>query len=226
MAINVPLLEVRQLSRTSRDGSTLLEEINLKIEAGERWVIAGASGSGKTLLLRSLAMLDPAEGELEWSGEPVGAHNITEYRSCVIYLAQSAAIIDGDVRENLRLPLSLTMHRDLKWPEKEVTDWCHRFGKESDFLNRDAHDVSGGEKQIVALIRALMIRPQILLLDEATSALDPKSVKVYEQIVEEWLQEDLNHRATIWVSHSEDQRGRVSDHEVNLSAGKIAGSDT
>jgi len=225
MAINVPLLEVRQLTRKSHDGSLLLEDINLKVEVGERWVISGASGSGKTLLLRSLAMLDPAEVVLEWNGEPVGAHNVTLYRACVIYLAQSAAIIDGDVRENLRLPLSLTMHRDLKWPETEVSDWCHRFGKEVDFLNRDAHDLSGGEKQIVALIRALIICPQILLLDEATSALDPKSVKVYEQIVEEWLQEDPNHRATIWVSHSEDQRGRVSDHTVNLSAGKIEGSE-
>lgn len=221
MPLKTPLLETRHICRRGRNDEPLLNSVRLTVRAGERWAISGVSGAGKTLLLRSLALLDPIGGDILWNGQTVDARNILEYRSRVIYLAQNAAMIDGNVTDNLKLAFSLNQNQDRKWDERQVNDWCSQFQKDEQFLKRDAHDLSGGERQIVVLIRALAISPQILLLDEATSALDPQSVNIYEQIVGEWLEEDLNNRAIIWVTHSKDQRHRVTDREIQLSAGTI-----
>ena len=223
MPSKAPLLESRHVCRRGRNEDILLNSVNLTVRAGERWAISGVSGAGKTLLLRSLALLDPIDGEILWNGQTVDTRNILDYRSRVIYLAQSAAMIDGDVFDNLKFAFSLTHNNESKWNERQVNKWCSLFQKDEQFLKRDVHDLSGGERQIVALIRALVISPQILLLDEATSALDSQSVNIYERIIGEWLDEDLNNRAIIWVTHSPEQRQRVTEREIRLSAGTMQG---
>ena len=100
---------------------------------------------------------------------------------------------------------------------KDATlDRLQRFGKQEWFLDRQFSELSGGERQILALLRAVQLNPQVLLLDEASSALDPANELVFEKLVEEWLTSSKGPRAVVWVSHDESQRQRVSDREYRL----------
>ena len=218
---DVPLLQIDGLSRRGNGQSLLLDEISLSISAGERWTIAGESGSGKTVLLRALAMLDSAEGRLLWRGEPVASADIPAYRQQVIYLAQNPAVIEGTVEDNLRFPLSLHCHRDLKFDREWFQQQLQEFRKPAYKKKKKSGDLSGGEKQLVALLRTLPLQPHILLLDEATSALDPASRQTFESTIDAWLAENPRERAVVWVSHDEEQRHRVADRVLTLSQGRI-----
>lgn len=218
---DVPLLTVRNLSRTSRSGESLLSEISLSISAGERWAVTGPSGSGKTLLLRALAQLDRTDGEILWKGAPVLKSAVPDYRSQVVYLPQASPVVEGTVEDNLRLPQQLKRYADREWSRSQAVEWCQRLGKHEDFLKRASADLSGGEKQIVALLRVLPLDARILLLDEATGALDRSTEEKFETLVDEWLAERPEERAVVWVSHDEAQRQRVSSRVLQLNQGRV-----
>lgn len=215
------LLEIRDLVRRTSLGTVLLEHISFAVSPGERWAVVGETGSGKTVLLRCLALLDPWQGEIRWSGQEVSATTIPEYRSRVMYLPQSSPGVEGTVEDNLRLPFSLDVHKSRSYSREMTQTHLKQFRKNSDFLDRQFSDLSGGERQILALLRALQLAPQILLLDEATSALDPDSELVFERLVQAWLAESSNRRAVVWVSHDESQRRRVTDREFCLKPRRV-----
>ncbi|MEM9658346.1 MAG: ATP-binding cassette domain-containing protein, partial [Planctomycetota bacterium] len=97
-----PILQAIGLGRRSRTGDWLLRQATLTVRPGDRIALAGRSGSGKTLLMRAMARLDPIEeGEVRWRGKPIGGRRVAEFRSRVIYLPQRAHLVDGTVRENL-----------------------------------------------------------------------------------------------------------------------------
>lgn len=218
---DTPLLTVRDLNRFSRSGDPLLADINFSISAGEHWAITGPSGAGKTLLLRALALLDPIQGELRWQGDPVQPASVPDYRSKVVYLSQASPVIEGTVEDNLRLPYQLERYADAEWSRSQAENWCRQLGKQEDFLQQSSADLSGGEKQIVALLRVLPLDAQVLLLDEASSALDPTTEENFETLVDEWLSEWPEERAVVWVSHDEAQRQRVSSRSIHLEHGRM-----
>ncbi|HSG72555.1 MAG TPA: ATP-binding cassette domain-containing protein, partial [Planctomycetaceae bacterium] len=105
------LLEIRDLVRRTSLGTVLLERISFAVSPGERWAIVGETGSGKTVLLRCLALLDPWQGEILWSGHELSATTIPDYRSRVMYLPQASPGVEGTVEDNLQLPFSLDVHK-------------------------------------------------------------------------------------------------------------------
>ena len=107
------ILEAIELGRRAPAADTwLLCDVSLRLDPGERVVIVGPTGSGKTLLLRSLTLLDPLDaGRLCWKGTPVSRHMLPEFRSRVVYLHQRPALIEGTVFENLMYPFSFAVHR-------------------------------------------------------------------------------------------------------------------
>ncbi|KEQ01902.1 ABC-type putative transport system, ATPase component, partial [Snodgrassella alvi SCGC AB-598-J21] len=88
------------------------------------------------------------------------------------------------------------------------------------FLERDATDLSGGEAQLVCLLRILQLNPPVLLLDEPTASLDEDSAQAVQKLVGQW-QEDNPQAAYIWISHSEQQINQVGDEIWYLDAGRI-----
>lgn len=89
----------------------LLQDLSVAIRGGDRIAIVGPTGSGKTLLLRSLAMLDPVDaGEIRWQEQTVSGNQIPQFRCRVIYLHQRPALVEGSVEDNLRQPFSLRVH--------------------------------------------------------------------------------------------------------------------
>jgi len=217
-----PLLEARGLGRRHPNGNDwLLRDVSLTICPGQRLAIAGPSAAGKTLLLRALALLDRLDaGELFWRGKPIAPADVPDYRRQVIYLHQRPASFEGTVEQNLRQPFSLRVHRGRIFDRDWIISRLCSVGRTADFLERFTRDLSGGEAQLVALLRALQLTPRVLLLDEPTAALDRETAQAAEQLVAAWLGEDAG-RATVWVSHNLEQSRRVADRTLRLVAGQV-----
>jgi putative ABC transport system ATP-binding protein len=227
MSGNNLLLEARGIGRRLPGGQGwLLQDIWLEVRAGERWALVGPSGSGKTLLLRSLALLDPLDaGDIFWQGQSVSAPAIPDFRRQVIYLHQRPALFEGTVEDNLRQPFALGANRDRRFDRERVLERLADLGRDAFFLARVQRDLSGGEAQMVALLRAIQLDPAILLLDEPTAALDPESARAIESLVRHWLEEAPEKRALVWISHDLAQAGRVADRQLVMRHGRLERND-
>jgi putative ABC transport system ATP-binding protein len=223
------LLEVSGLTRTDpRRRTPLLHAIDFQLRGGDRVAITGASGSGKSVLLRTLALLDaPDAGLVRWRGQGVFSAQVPQYRRHVGYLSQRPAMIDGTVEDNLRFPYSLKAFDGEQFDLQAVTGLLATAGKTPAFLQQAAADLSGGEVQLVALLRVLQTGPQVLLLDEPTAALDPASARAVEQLVQVWFEgQAASARAYLWVSHDEEQARRVSNLRMTMDAGRLMETQT
>lgn len=209
--------------RAPRSGSWLLRGVDLTISPGDRLAVVGPSGAGKTVLLRALTMLDPLEeGEILWQERPVHGEHVPEFRRQVIYLHQRPALFDGSVEENLQRPYAWKAHRNARYDRERVLGLLDALGRDGNFLSKAHHDLSGGEGQIVALVRALQLDPAVLLLDEATASLDRTTVRLAEALLERWHREGNGARALVWVTHDPDQTDRVAQRILHVQAGQIA----
>jgi putative ABC transport system ATP-binding protein len=174
------------------------------------------------LLLRALAILDPLdEGVIQWRGHRVSGNDVPAYRRAVIYLHQRPALFEGSVETNLRYPFSLRVNRSSSFDKDRIPDLLKSIGRAATFLEKSSRDLSGGEAQIVALLRALQFDPSILLLDEPTTSLDPGTTQAIERLLLRWLSEAPAERAFLWVSHDPDQVRRVADQCLRMQCGKL-----
>ena len=223
MATQTALLEVRNLVRHSRgQDRRLLDDVSFTLGGGDRIAVLGPTGSGKTLLLRALSQLDPIDsGELSWGGQPVSSMDVPNYRCCVTYLSQQPSMFAGTVEQNLRFPFSLHAHRSDRFNRDAVIAQLRFLGRDSAFLYQDTSDLSGGEAQLVALLRAVELAPQVLLLDEPTAALDDESTRLVEQLVDLWFAEHSEQRAFLWVTHDVAQAERVAEHVWRMQSGRL-----
>jgi putative ABC transport system ATP-binding protein len=176
----------------------------------------GASGSGKTLLLRAIASLDPVEeGEITFSGKSLQQWRLPDYRTKVAYLPQRPALFPGTVEDNLRQPFELAIHRDRGYSRPQILSDLEALHWQAEFLSLTAATLSGGESQILALLRSLQLNPKILLLDEPTASLDADSARQVEILLDGWLQAQPD-RACIWTSHNSAQIRRVTHHQIQM----------
>lgn len=221
------LLEACQIGRRAASGGPwLLRGVSLKIEAGQRMALAGLSGSGKTLLLRSLARLDPIEeGQVFWRGQSIRGVRVPEFRRQVIYLHQRATLVESRVEDDLRAAFHLRVNRDRKFCLSKILRWLQWLGRDPDLLQRRSSDLSGGESQLVAIMRAVQLEPDMLLLDEPTAALDPQTAEAVERLVDIWYQQQPDLRALVWVTHNPEQSRRVAGRQLTLQQGALIEAD-
>jgi putative ABC transport system ATP-binding protein len=219
----IELIAAHQITR--RDAARpilLLHPTDFTLESGQRCAITGPSGSGKSVFLRTLALLDACdEGYVTWRGERIARSGIPAYRRRVAYIAQRPAMLDGTVEDNLRYPYTLKTYRDAHFDRAQAMTLAQAAGRGADFLDKFASDLSGGEAQIAALVRVLQLAPDVLLLDEPTASLDPSSARSIEALVQAWFDTDAA-RACIWVSHDHEQARRVADRHLTMNAGVLA----
>ncbi|MFC5428109.1 ATP-binding cassette domain-containing protein [Paraburkholderia denitrificans] len=220
------LVEARQITRHDPQRAlTLLQPTDFALCAGERAALTGPSGSGKSVFLRALALLDPLDaGMVLWNGEPVARTSIPRFRRHIAYLRQRPALLDGTVEDNLRYPYSLAVYRDVQFDAACAEKLFSAAGRSADFLARPASELSGGEAQIVALVRVLQLDPDVLLLDEPTASLDPDSARAVEALVGGWFGRNPDRRATVWVSHDLAQAARVANRRLGMQAGVLTAS--
>ena len=183
----------------------------------------GPSGAGKTLLLRALALLDLLdEGQVRWNGRVIRCETVPAYRGTVLYLHQRPTLFEGNVEANLRLPFSLKVHRHRRFDRDRVINLLNELGRDVSFLEKSHRDLSGGEAQIVALLRAVQLDPTVLLLDEPTASLDRDAAKATEVLLSRWHAEGAGRRAYVWVTHDSEQAERVAAEFLWMEAGCIA----
>ena len=141
-------------------------------------------------------MLDPLDaGSIRWQGRTVAGDGVPPYRRRAIYLHQRPALLDGSVEDNLRLPFDARgPPRPVGSIRRQVDDLLGRLGRDRSFLEKASRDLSGGEAQIVGLLRALQLDPAVLLLDEPTASLDQATAEAVEGLLDDWLAADSRAR--------------------------------
>jgi putative ABC transport system ATP-binding protein len=208
--------------RDAQRGQTLLQPTTFALHASDRVAITGPSGSGKSVFLRALALLDPLDaGRVLWHGKPVERAAIPRYRRNVAYIRQRPALLDGTVEDNLRYPFELRTYRDVRFDRARAASLAMQAGRGEHFLDQRASELSGGEAQIAALIRVLQLTPEVLLLDEPTASLDPESSHAIEGLVKAWFDADPSRHASMWVSHDPAQTVRMSERHLTMRAGVL-----
>ncbi|WP_306714105.1 ABC transporter ATP-binding protein [Burkholderia dolosa] len=223
MTVPTGLIDAQQIARRdASSGKTLLAPTDFSVAAGSRIAITGPSGSGKSVLLRALALLDPLDGgRILWRGQRIRRSAIPRYRRSVAYVRQRPAQMDGTVEAQLRYPYSLAVYRDVAFDRARAETLAARARRGTDFLDKRASELSGGEAQIAALLRVLQLDPDVLLLDEPTSALDPESTRAIEALVDAWFDAAPDARAYMWISHDPEQAARISTTRFVMQAGVL-----
>ena len=195
----------------------LMRGISLELFPGELLGLSGRSGSGKSLLQKALVGLIPiAEGQIFWQGTNLDRLELPCYRTQVLYLAQHPYLGPTTVAAALQTPFGYRSRHNLSYDPKRAQALLEFFQKDRQFLAQAVATLSGGEQQIVALIRALLLNPQVLLLDEPTAAMDPATTAKAEQQIKSWLGAGAD-RAALFISHDPEQLEALASRKVSLS---------
>ena len=197
----------------------ILKKINLQIDKGERIVVIGPSGSGKSTLLRCMNMISaPSDGEIYFEDELLDSRNICEYRKKIGMVFQSFNLFNNlTVIENITLaPIKLgKMTRD------EAIKKGKKLLSKIDLLDKiDVYpsSLSGGQKQRVAIVRSLMMDPEIMLFDEPTSALDPEMVMEVQNLMLDLANENMT---MVIVTHEISFVKKVATKILFMDGGRI-----
>ncbi len=195
----------------------ILDIPDMLIESGKTTCIIGESGSGKTTLLRLLnKMISPSKGEILYNSIPLSKTDSIKHRRNVVMLSQSPVIFEGNIKDNLQI--------GLKFSEKPLANDTElisamKIAQLDKPLEFNAEQLSGGEKQRLALARILLLNPDILLLDEPSSALDENTADLITKALVEYSQE--NNKTLIMVTHSISIAKKYSDKIFKLYQGKL-----
>ena len=177
-------LRLDQVSLSGSVGSHyLLKNISFEVPAGDRIAIIGPSGAGKTSLLRLLNRLrEPIAGSIYLENQDYRQIPVIQLRQQVTLVPQESKLLGMTVQEALAYPLVL---RGLPRAEiqQRLSYWLEQLHIPEDWLGRTEVQLSVGQRQLVAIARALVIQPKILLLDEPTSALDAGRASYLVQVL-------------------------------------------
>lgn len=205
-------LKLENLS--SRIDNFLLDDINLNINKNEYFVLLGQSGSGKTRLLETIAGLNDCSGSIYYRDKDI-SYEPSENRDIGFVYQDFALFPNLNVEKNIKFS---SRYKKIE-EEKELFKDIVEFLKLGHLLSRETKDLSGGEKQRVAIGRALYSRPKILLLDEPLSAIDP----TFRNSIMKSLK-DIHKRydlTTIHVTHNFREASYLADKIAIIMDGKI-----
>ena len=201
------------------DELNILNNISMGINKNDFVVLLGPSGSGKSTLLRMLNCLNsPTSGNIYFNDKLLTNYNIILLRQKVGMVFQSPTMINGTVRENLTMTQKWTKD-DNAFSDEELNVILEQVGLNSDFLNKDARSLSGGEQQRIALARVLLNKSKVLLLDEPTANLDPQlAQKILKLVFDLYQKLGLT---VILVSHHHNEIRKFAKRVVYLVDGEI-----
>lgn len=224
--MNDVILELKNIHKSFGENN-IHQGVSLSLKKGESLGLLGGSGTGKSVLLRSIIGLEHIDqGEILFQGERIDhldENHITPYRKRISYSFQSGALFDSiNVFENIAYPLF--EHTELSYQEiqKKVAEMLVLIdlpGKEHVMPS----DLSGGMQKRVGMARAMILHPDIILYDEPTAGLDPANTLNVISLMEKLKQSGL---ASIFVTHDIPSAVMLCDRIMVLHKGKIIFNDT
>ncbi|CAH0291053.1 ATP-binding cassette domain-containing protein [Peribacillus simplex] len=194
----------------------ILKIDDLRISACMVTCLTGESGAGKTSLLRLLnRMDDPDSGSIYYQDQLLDEFNPIELRRKVTMLSQSPFTLPGTIEENLQIGLELTERE--KKDKAELVKALETVQLQKS-LDEGAENLSGGEKQRLALARLLLLKPEVYLLDEPTSALDEEAELT---VMSRFLEEVKREKGTvIMITHSKQLAEKCAEKRIVLKKAK------
>ncbi len=199
----------------------VLKDINLNVEKGQVLSIIGASGSGKSTMLRCINLLEtPTTGQVLYHGKDItdDDFSISRYRAKVGMVFQSFNLFNNMTALNNCITGQVSvLKKNRKEAEEVAMRYLQKVGMEP-YINAKPSQLSGGQKQRVAIARALAMEPEVLLFDEPTSALDPQMVGEVLQVMRNLAEDGLT---MIVVTHEMAFARDVSTHVVFMADGVI-----
>jgi len=233
--VQAPLIALDAVSFGYRPGLPVLSDVSLSIAAGETVAVVGATGAGKSTIIKLLPRLyDVTSGSIRVGGVDVRTLDAAALRRRIVVVSQDVFMFAGTIRSNIALD-------DPDLDDERIMRAARRVGADRVIAGREGGlgapvlergaNFSAGERQLVAFARALAREPEILILDEATASVDPET----ERVIENGIAELMRGRTSIVIAHrlSTVQRasrivvihhGRVAEagtHDALLAAGGI-----
>ena len=214
------VIELSHLGKSFGD-HVVLSDINFSVKRGEVISVIGASGSGKSTMLRCINLLEtPSGGDILFHGESILSRDnkVSAYRARVGMVFQSFNLFNNmTALENCIVGQTSVLHRTREEAEKIAMQYLEKVGM-TPYIHAKPRQLSGGQKQRVAIARALAMDPEVLLFDEPTSALDPQMVGEVLEVMRALAKEE---RTMIVVTHEMAFARDVSDRVVFMADGVI-----
>ncbi|HEM3547365.1 ABC transporter ATP-binding protein [Streptococcus suis] len=215
------MIDYQNVSLTCKVSGPILKNLTFDIQEGEFFVLIGPSGSGKTTTLKLInRLIEQTEGEVFFQGKRLKDFDLRELRLETGYVLQQIALFP-----NMTVAENIALIPEMKGLGKEETltrtrELLAKVGLEPDsYLDRLPKDLSGGEKQRVSILRAIIANPKVLLMDEPFSALDPISKAQLQDLIKE-LHEEFK-MTTVFVTHDMDEAVKLADRICLMQDGQV-----
>lgn len=215
------ILEVENLTKSYDKSRPVLNNLSFSLTKGEVVVVIGPSGCGKSTFLRCLNKLEPIDsGVIKLDGKSISEDEkkVNEIREKIGMVFQSYDLFPNmNIIKNITLAPTLVQKRKKDEVIKEAEELLDRVGL-LEKKNAYPRQLSGGQKQRVAIVRSLIMHPEILLLDEITAALDPEMVREVLQVVLQLAKEGMT---MLIVTHEMEFARAVADRVIFMDEGNI-----
>ncbi|CYZ02343.1 ATP-binding cassette domain-containing protein [Streptococcus suis] len=215
------MIDYQNVSLTCKVSGPILKNLTFDIQEGEFFVLIGPSGSGKTTTLKLInRLIEQTEGEVFFQGKRLKDFDLRELRLETGYVLQQIALFP-----NMTVAENIALIPEMKGLDKEETltrmrELLTKVGLEPDsYLDRLPKDLSGGEKQRIGILRAIIANPKVLLMDEPFSALDPISKAQLQDLIKE-LHEEFK-MTTVFVTHDMDEAVKLADRICLMQDGQV-----
>lgn len=197
----------------------LLREVSFEVFRGDRIALVGASGAGKTSLLRLLNRLsEPTDGAIYLENRALHEIPAVQLRQQVALVLQESKLLGMTVHQALAYPLTLRQVEKQTIQER-LQKWTNRLHIPSDWLHRTELQLSVGQRQLVAIARALVTEPKVLLLDEPTASLDLGRSDLVLRVLSELAQEQGT--TVIMANHQLELAEQWCDRVLHLEQGVL-----
>ncbi len=214
------VISLSHISKSFGDHNVLVD-INFDVRKGEVISIIGASGSGKSTMLRCINLLETmSDGQIFFHGQDIADEdfNKSEYRAKVGMVFQSFNLFNNmTALQNCMIGQMRVLHRSREEAEETALSYLDKVGM-TPYIHAKPRQLSGGQKQRVAIARALSMNPEVLLFDEPTSALDPEMVGEVLNVMQSLAEDGLT---MIVVTHEMAFARDVSSRVIFMDQGLI-----